>query len=313
MEVSATFFKSIYDNKTHKKMSFTDFSQFENFLYKLSKRKLAGKRDAQLMSPATYIENTTRANKNVLAWEGWAALDVDDHEFKGDLKDELIRIYGRYYFVCYSTASSRESLPKFRLVFPLTKRVESDNIRHFWYALNTELQAIGDAQTKDLSRMYYIPGSYSGAFNFIFTNTGGSYLDPQELMNEYKYVEKKSGGSFMDRLPEALQKSVIEHRKNQMENTDIVWSTYEDCPFVNKNLIKDFKNIAHIDNSGRYAMIYKIMVSTASNAISKQYPINTYQLVEIVKQLDADTARRYENRPLNVEADRAIEYAYKNA
>ena len=311
MEVSATFFKSIYDNKTHKNMSFSGFPQFEEFLYKLSERKLEDKKAAQLISPATYIEDTTRANKNVVDWAGWAAMDVDDHEFKGDLKDDLIRIYGKYYFVFYSTASSRESLPKFRLVFPLTERVRGDNIRHFWYALNTELQAIGDAQTKDLSRMYYIPGSYSGAFNFIFTNTSGSYINPQELMASHSYQEKKTG-TFLDRLPTEMQKSIIEYRKNKMENTGVSWSNYEDCPFVNKNLIRDFKNIAYVDNTGRYAMVYKIMVSIASSAIKRQYPINTFEIVELIKQLDADTANRYENRPLNVEADRAIEFAYRN-
>ena len=310
MEVSATFFKSIYDNKTDKKMKFSDFSQFEKFLYKLSERKLEGKRDAQLMSPATYIDDTTRANKHVVDWAGWAALDIDDHEFKGNLRDELSNTYGEYHYICYSTASSRESLPKFRMVFPIRGRVEADNIRHFWFALNSEFNSLGDKQTKDLSRMYYIPATYSGAFNFIFTNAG-DFIDPHKLMDKHPYTQKKSG-SFMDRLPDEMQKSIIEYRKAKMENKNVAWSTYEDCPFVNKNLVRDFKNIAHIDNSGRYAMIYKIMVSIASNAIGREYPIDTYEIVDLVKQLDADTARRYENRPLNVEADRAIEYAYRN-
>ena len=130
-------------------------------------------------------------------WGGWCAVDVDDHEFKGDLKDELIDRYGKYYFVCYSTASSKHDLPKFRMVFPTRKRVEANDIKHFWFALNTELESIGDKQTKDLSRMYYIPGSYSGAFNFIFSNVG-DYIDPDDLMNKHAFVEKKSSNSFLD-------------------------------------------------------------------------------------------------------------------
>lgn len=310
MEVSATFFKNIYDNKTHKRFDFEDFSKFEEFLYKLSRRKLKSKKDAALMSPATYIEGTTRANKNVVNWAGWAAIDVDDHEFKGDLKNELASTHGKWHYVCYSTASSRDSLPKFRLCFPLRKRVEPDKIRHFWFALNKEFGSLGDEQAKDLSRMYYIPGTYNDAFNFIFTNNG-DFLDPQEIMDRHPYTEKKTG-SFLDRLPDEIQKQIVEHRKKKMDNTSIYWSGYEDCPFVNKNMIRDFKNIAHVDNSGRYAMIYKIMVSIASNAVDRRYPISVYEIVELVRQLDADTARRYENRPLNVEADRAIEYAYRN-
>ena len=77
-------------------------------------------------------------------------------------------------------------------------------------------------------------------------------------------------------------------------------------------MITEYRGIAHVDNSGRYAMIYKIMCSIASNAIKREYPIQTAEIVDLIKQLDADTSRRYENRPLTVEADRAVEYAYRN-
>ena len=123
MDISTTVFKSIYDNKTHRRINFPTFSDFEKFLYSLSKEQKKGKQDAQLISPATYKADTTRANKNVLDWGGWCAIDVDDHEFKGDLKDELLNHYGKYRFVCYSTASSKPDLPKFRMVFPTRKRV----------------------------------------------------------------------------------------------------------------------------------------------------------------------------------------------
>jgi hypothetical protein len=55
------------------------------------------------------------------------------------------------------------------------------------------------------------------------------------------------------------------------------------------------------------------MVSTAMSAIKRQYPISSYEIEQLVRELDNETTRRYEKRPLNVEADRAIEYAYKNA
>ena len=312
MEISATFFKNIYDNKTHKRMNFSDFNEFEEFLYNLSKRKLGGKKDAQLISPATYVANTTRANKNVVDWGGWAAVDVDDHKIEGDLENELRNLYGMYYYICYSTASSRESYPKFRLVFPTKRRVGSNDIRSFWFALNNELGQINDQQTKDLSRMYYIPGTYTGAFNFMFTNNTGVFLDPQALMEKHPFVEKLRSSNFLDRLPEELQKQVIQHRKEKAENTNVYWTGYSDCPFVNKKLIAEYKSIAHIDNSGRYGMIYKIMVSIAINAIKSSYPINSQTIVGLIKQLDSETSNRYGTRPLDVEADRAIEFAYRN-
>ena len=59
-------------------------------------------------------------------------------------------------------------------------------------------------------------------------------------------------------------------------------------------------------------MIYKIMSSIACNAVKKRYPITGMQIAEMVRDLDRDTARIYQKRPLHTEADRAIEFAYKS-
>jgi len=231
-----------------------------------------------------------------------------------DLENELIRAYPHYNFVCYSTASSRRDHPKFRMVFPLSRNVENNRIRHFWYALNRELSDIGDHQTKDLSRMYYIPATYADAHNFIFSYHNGSAIDPLDLMNKHEYVETRSTAkNFLDRLPEAMQKEILQYRKDSMERRSTVrWTGYRDCPFVNKNLIQDYKAIAYIDNSGRYAMIYKIMVSIATNAVRDGYAITTKEIVDLIRELDMETSQRYGNRRLDIEADRALEFAYRN-
>ena len=173
-------------------MSFHSWSDFSNLLFHLSEQERKGKKDAELISPATYVDGTTRANRNVLAWAGWAAIDVDDHAFKGNLEDELNERFGNYTYVCYSTASSTHEFPKFRVVFPLKTPVEQDKIKHFWYALNSELGNMADKQTKDLSRMYYIPATYDNANNFIFSNDNGEYVDPVKLMAKYEYAQKSS-------------------------------------------------------------------------------------------------------------------------
>lgn len=308
METSLTLFKNIYDNKTAKTMDFGSFELFEEFLYELSKKPYASKADAVLISPARYNKESTRANVNVMHWDGWCAIDVDDHKFEGNLKDELANLYGKYHFVCYSTASSRESFPKFRLVFPLRKRVEADNIKAFWYALNTELNNIGDRQTKDLSRMYYIPGTYAGAFNFCFTNTG-DYVNPDFLITKYPMPRTSNLNSFFDRLPENIQTQIIEHRKNNLENTNVNWSSYRDCPFFPKQLAGEYKSIT---NTGWYHKMYQIMVAIAGNAVKNKYPITSQEITNLCREMDAETGNWYDNRPMGKEADRAIEYVYKN-
>lgn len=320
---SLTVFGSIFDNKTDTRVDFETFEQFEKSLYHLStlpgyKAKRGeytpkGVKPSPLISPAVYTAGSTRSNANVVEWASWAAIDVDTHVFEGNLEDELRSRYGNRHYVCYSTASSTVAQPKFRLVFPLTRTVGSNEIKHFWYALNTEFECMGDLQTKDLSRMYYVPAKYPSANNFIFSNYGAA-IDPTELMQKHAWTAPVSSDNFIDRLSPELQKEVIRHRQQKLETgkKEINWSSYKDCPFVNQTLVKDYKIIARTDGSGRYSMIYKLMTSIACNAVKRQYPITEYEIVDMVRQLDRETSNRYAKRPLNVEASRAIEFAYKN-
>ena len=312
---SLTLFNSLFDNKTDKQAHLKTWDEFEGMLYTLSKKpgykakKYENKKSSPLVSPAIYAENTTRSNKNVLYWGSWAAVDVDEHIFQGNLEDELKLRFGAWYYVCYSTASSTIEKPKFRLVFPLTENIPAEKIRHFWYALNTELNSIGDRQTKDLSRMYYIPAVYPNANNFIFTNRG-YFIDPNTIMANHNFVDTVvQGNSFFDRLPEDLQKKVIDHRKNQINNTSYTWKSYRDCPFINRKLVSEYNTISE---TGWYAKMYQLMVSIAMNAIKKNYPITALEVAELCGELDRDNGNWYENRPLKLESERAIEYAYRN-
>lgn len=325
MKYSLTAFESIFDNKTHRQIHHESWESFEAMLYKMStvpgyklkkgeRKAPKGFKASPLITPAIFKDTTTRANDNVIEWSGWAALDIDDHKFEGNLQDELKSKYGNNYFICYSTSSSTSDFPKFRLVFPLKSSVKVTSIKHFWYALNREYGGIADAQTKDLSRMYYVPAKYPNANNFIFSNAG-DFINPNALMEKHPYaVTTSTAASFMDRLPPDVQKKVLAHREELLRgqaNYDFEWSSYGDCAFVNKKLINDYKVIANTDNSGRYSMIYKIMTSIACNSIKRKYPITANQIAELIRQLDRDTGNRYAKRPLQTEAERALEYAYK--
>ena len=307
--ISGTLFNSIFDNKTQKNFSLANWNAFVRVLFDLSEVKRSSKKDAMLMSPAVYEKDTTRANKNVIEWAGWCAVDVDDFEINGDLYDVLMDKFGHYNFVCYSTASSTKSMPKFRLVFPLTKTVRNERIKAFWHALQTELGELGDKQTKDLSRMYYIPAKYDNADNFIFHNDHGSFIDPDELMFKYPYAEKTTLNNFFDRLPDEIQQQIIEHRKQKLDKTDVQWSSYRDCPFFPRQLESEYRLIA---NTGWYHKMYQIMVALAGNAVRNKYPITSAEISQLCRELDLDTGNWYANRPMDREADRALEYVYKN-
>ena len=304
---SLTLFKSIFDNKTHKRMDFSSYAQFEQLLFELSRQKRKDKKSAPLITPAIYHEDTTRANDNVICWAGWAAVDIDDWKGSEDLEKKLIELYGKWNHICYSTASSTREHPKFRLIFPLSKQVPKDSIKHFWYALNKELGDVGDPQTKDLSRMYYVPGKYEGAYNFIYNCFHGVDMIPMDIISRHDYVERSGG--LLDNLPPKIRAQLLAHRKNEMTNTDIHWTGYKDCPFINKKLIKEYSQIT---DTGWYAKMYAIMTSIAGIAIRKKYPITPAQVAELCRQIDNDNGNWYDNRPLEKEAGRAIEYIYSN-
>ena len=302
--VSLTIFDSIYDNKTEKRMDYNSFDEFEQILYKLSEStKYPTKKDAPLISPAVYLPDTTRANDNVTAWGGFGILDIDDFEGK---MDDIEEKYSQYRYVCYSTASSTVENPKFRLVFPLTSQIDKDDIKHFWYALNKEIGDIADAQTKDLSRMYYVPAKYKDSFNFIFSHDG-EIMNPQILMEKHPYV--KPNQTMFDRFPPAIQEALLERKRNQLNNKNFSWTSYRDCPFVNQKQIDDYKGIT---GTGWYAKMYEIMLTTAGNAMSKGYPITSKEIEYLCRDLDNDTGNWYSKRDFEKEAERAIDFVFKN-
>lgn len=304
-----TIFKNIFDNKTDKSLSFKNLEKFEKFLYDLAAIPNT-KEKAHLISSAVYERDSTRANSNVIEWSRWCAVDVDDWVPEDTyLEDYLNSIVGDYRYICYSTASSSPEQPKFRLVFPLTTTVESDKIPHFWFALNKELKELGDPQTKDASRMFYVPADYEGANNFFFVNDVETIMDPAVIMQKHAFV-KKTGNNFLDSLPEGLREQVIQYRKDQMTNRSISWSGYRDCPFFPNRLADEYRAIT---GSGWYHKMYQIMVAIAGNAVKNEYPITANEIASLCKELDAETGNWYNNRPLEKEASGAIEYIYRNS
>lgn len=316
---SITIFKSprwweeqqryVYDNKTHRRMDFGSWDQFVTFMRKLNERPLNGKQDAELISPAVFEPDAKRRNQHVLAWAGWAAVDVDDLEIDGDVNDYVRDRFGDWDYIVYSTASSTVDKPKFRIIFRLERHIPHAQIKHFWWALNSELDSIGDKQTKDLARMYYIPATYANANNFFHVNSGRP-LDIDYLLARWPYDDKRDAKSFMDRLPSAWREKIIDYRKGKLDDTSYVWSGYSDCPFWPKNLASEYITISE---SGWYRQMYRIMIAIAGKAIEKRYPITASQIVQLCRQFDAETGNWYENRPMDVEANNALEYAYTNA
>lgn len=309
-----TIFSSIFDNKTHRMMPFESFEDLEKLLYALAKQpgykpkrgeKTLG---SPLITPAVFQKDTTRANKNVISWAGWVALDIDNYP-TGEF-EKAVDVFRSNKFICYSSASSTIEHPKFRIVLPLSSHVPAEKIKHFWYALNREYNALADPQTKDLSRMYYVPAQYPNAHNFIFTHRDAPVLNPQVLMRKHSFVEKTTNDLF-SKLSEDQQAKMLSYRQSQLKTTNkYSWTSYTNCPFVNQRLIQEYRGIT---STGWYSKMYQIMTSIAVNAVRRGYPIEVSEISAIVRELDLDTGNWYKNRPIEVESARAISFALRSS
>ena len=114
---------------------------------------------------------------------------------------------------------------------------------------------------------------------------------------------------MFDRFPPAIQKALIERKRNELQNTNYSWTSYRDCPFVNKKQVDEYKTIS---GTGWYSKMYQIMLTTAGNAMSKGYPITPKEIEYICRDLDTETGGWYGKRDLEKEAARAIEFVFKN-
>lgn len=306
-----TIFKSIRDNRTHRNMSFESWTKMRNVLYSLSKQP--GKKPSKgekttsecspLISPAIYTPDTTRANANVIAWAGWAALDVDD--LKGESLETALKAFSGISCICYSSASSSIENPKLRVVVELDRYVLPTEIRHFWYALQEKFNSLGDKQCKDFSRMYYVPAKYPTSSNNFFLDLAGSAIDVDALLAEIPFTEKLEPRRFVDSFPPEIIEKLKSFNRAGMAEKNFLWTSYRDCPFVNQKLVNQYFSCS---DTGWYHGLYRIMVSIAATAIRRGYAITANQIADLVRQIDLESGGWYKNRPLELEASRALEF-----
>ena len=313
MHYALTIFKSIFDVFTNRCMEFDTWEGVEELLVGLSKKpgykpqrgalgeSVGSDKWSPLISPAYYDKDSTRKNVNVLGWGGWCALDIDDYECSFE---EAISPFQGIRHIVYSSASSTREHPKFRVVVPFDRLIKPEEIKRVWYALNTKYNELADPQTKDLSRMYYVPAQYPDAYNFIQIH-GGPFVNLRQLLKDYPLAEMPDT-SFRSSLSSKLQEQLLQYRMEQLTNTKITWSGYRDCPFVNQSLVVEYRAISE---TGWYAKMYHILCSIASSAIRMEYPITSSEIATLAREIDADTGCWYKNRPLEMEAQRALDYA----
>lgn len=128
----------------------------------------AVKQAGSLWSPVEYDAGTTRGNRNVRFVEA-LVVDMDGEAF------DNARLDGLEWFA-YSTYSHRLDDPHYHLVLPLAERVPASLWRVVWAELHERIGLIGDPQTKDPARIFYLP-QHAPDQPFEFHEGHGALLD----------------------------------------------------------------------------------------------------------------------------------------
>lgn len=143
------------------------------------------KTDGALWSPVEYYPDTTRGNRNVRFIEA-LVVDMDGESFRE------ARLDGLEWFA-YSTYSHRDDDPHYHLVLPLAERVPAGLWRAVWQGLHERLNLVGDPQTKDPARLFYLP-QHAPDQTFEFHEGRGALLDTDfswDVVEQPKAVQSR--------------------------------------------------------------------------------------------------------------------------
>lgn len=161
----------------------TEWSDFVSLLRESSQvsRNTADKLTWTMMSPAIYAEDGQRSIADVVGVE-WLAIDYDDGTSIFEV-EAWCRSQGLAYVV-YTTSKSSGDMHRFRLVIPLTGRVEAAAYPALWSACRRMLPGTIDPATKDVTRLSVMPAHWAGSF-FRFAVGEGAFLNPNDVVQRY--------------------------------------------------------------------------------------------------------------------------------
>ena len=132
------------------------------------------KQAGSLWSPVEYDAGTTRGNRNVRFVEA-LVVDMDSEAFDNAQLDGL-------EWFAYSTYSHRLDDPHYHLVLPLAEKVPASLWRVVWAELHERIGLVGDPQTKDPARIFYLP-QHAPDQPFEFHEGHGALLDSSFILD----------------------------------------------------------------------------------------------------------------------------------
>lgn len=285
-------FSNTFDN--HPCTVETTFSEFavflaEEFANEAPATEKEKKHHTPLISPAAYAEDSVRANENVLCYGGWFAIDADTGTVPVEEIVEYLRAL-EINFVVYTTTSSKPEHHKYRVVFELDRDVSKDEVRQFWHGASIYFGGISDPQTKDPSRMFYVPRSWIGAHQAFEFEVDGKAVNVDEVIA--LAPEPEPIQPIVPITPRAV-KQIDRIREMIMRQGRVAGptggksipssATLYSSPVVNTKFVETY---CTLPKGEHHVGLFSFMYSVACRALVLGYEIDANHLIDYAKQLD---------------------------
>lgn len=136
-------------------------------------------KDGPSWSTASYLAGTYRGKQNVASVSA-LVIDIDHIPTDEDLA-EALETLDNYQYIIHSSHSDREGDHCVRVVVALSRPVQGSEWPRFWRAAMDTLKVPVDEQTKDASRLFYLPSRPADTW-YMFDTNEGAVLDVDEVL-----------------------------------------------------------------------------------------------------------------------------------
>lgn len=301
-----SYFSNFYDNKPKRSFanSWEDFVENMRAISDVTGYKPpAGDFESDssgLISPAIYAtDGDGRRNENVVGWD-MVCMDIDDGV------NDLAKVkahFSQFSYIIYSSPNCTAQKLKLRVCIPLTKRADRKVLKQIWFALNEWCGGIIDVQTKDYSRLFYVPARYTnrGAeYTHFFVTNKGISLDWEALIDKFPSPPEQDLYKIKNPLL-GLKRKIFQNAKGipSMVITD------PNCPFV-KHWMREKYALTPV--GGHHRAIYIFALQCCGNAEKIEYPLSVDELVDMMRQLDDLDGQWYDDKKLMDTAKDALSF-----
>ena len=259
--------------------------------------KLPGRVEVDALGMADYPPDTNRSKEAALGAD-WIGFDIDD---KGDTPDawkfdglvEFLDAADIAYVVC-TTTSCTEERHCLRVFMPLDRYVYDFEWDTVWAAFAAWIGQI-DPQTKDLSRIFFEPRLWDGAYNrFHSSPDGRKFVSVNDIVRDYAPPSAESPRAApivkRDWQPPADLRTVDD--LTDFERSPIIKPAMVDAAFSSSP-------------GGRmFAFLCKVALSARSQSIA----LAEHDLEDIGKTLATMLGRR-DNSDIQRDVRRAMEWS----